>query len=70
MPKKPSKFAHLPSRRYRRDIARKVPIEPPFTPQYNGPVPKSYAKMYGVGYERFDGKYVTVSDKVDAKGGE
>lgn len=51
------------SRKERRAHARKMGI--PFFPRYaDGLEPRSYKEMYGVGYERFDSKYVKVSDKV------
>ncbi|WP_165820891.1 hypothetical protein [Pueribacillus theae] len=33
-----------------------------FQPKYNGSAPKTYEKMYGVGYERFNTKYVTIKE--------
>lgn len=61
----------MKSRRQRRQEARESGV--PFEPQYSsgmkngqqvGGEPKTYEEMYGVGYERFDGKYVKVSDKI------
>ncbi|MFD2704675.1 hypothetical protein [Salibacterium lacus] len=61
MPKKTSPFAGLAPRKQRRAEARKA--RTPFEPQYNGPPPKRRTD-----YARFDGKYVTVSDKVRGGG--
>lgn len=50
----------LKSRRERRQESGKD-----FQPIYaEGKEPKSYEEHFGIGYERFDGKYVKVSDKV------
>lgn len=48
------------TRKQRRQNARNSNEE--FTPQYNGNAPVTYAEFHGVGYERFDSKYVKVSE--------
>jgi hypothetical protein len=48
------------SRRERRAEARKNKTE--FIPQYNGKAPQTYKEYYGVGYERFNNKFVTVAE--------
>lgn len=48
------------TRKQRRENARKN--NEVFTPQYNGNKPVTYAEFYGVGYERFDNKFVKVSE--------
>jgi hypothetical protein len=55
------------SRRERRAEAKRYGI--PFEPQYNGPV-YTYMEYHGVGYERFDNKYITVSTKTTNTEGE
>ena len=47
------------SRRERRAEARKNTTE--FVPMYNGKGPQTYEEMYGIGYERFNNKFVTIS---------
>ncbi|WP_156341134.1 hypothetical protein [Cytobacillus solani] len=47
------------SRRERRAEARKNKTA--FVPQYNGKAPQSYEEYYGVGYERFNNKFVTIA---------
>jgi hypothetical protein len=54
-----SEFAKLSSRQDRRELAKLNKEE--FTPQYNGNSPKTHKEVFGVGYERFNSKYVTVS---------
>ena len=60
-------------RRQRRLEARLIGV--PFEPHYNknevtgkGGQPKTYEEMFGIGYERFDDKYVIVSDKITEGG--
>lgn len=60
-------------RKQRRQEAKQAGV--PFEPQYNeskrtgrGGSPKTYEEMYGIGYERFDSKYVIVSDKITEGG--
>lgn len=48
-------------RRERRKEARENKV--PFEPQYNGKFPQSHEDMHGVGYERFNSKYVTIKEK-------
>ncbi len=64
----------LKPRRQRRQEARESGL--PFKPQYNtgirrdkfgkkiavGGAPKTYEEMYGVGYERFNTKLVTIKE--------
>ncbi|WP_181444478.1 hypothetical protein [Bacillus sp. 03113] len=50
----------LKSRRERREEARKNKTK--FEPQYNGRTPQSYEEFYGVGYERFNNKFVTIKE--------
>ncbi|MDQ0174428.1 hypothetical protein [Bacillus chungangensis] len=52
----------MKSRRERRQEARKNGAK--FVPQYNGKKPKTYKEAFGVGYERFDGKYVKVTEVI------
>lgn len=58
----------LKPRKQRRQEARQQGV--PFEPVYNeneagkGGRPKTHEEMFGIGYERFDGKYVTVSDNL------
>ena len=47
-------------RRERREEARKNKTK--FEPQYNGNAPKSYEEFYGVGYERYNNKFVTIKE--------
>ncbi|PAD70580.1 hypothetical protein CHH83_01900 [Bacillus sp. 7586-K] len=54
-----SEFANLQSRKERRKAAKEN--KSPFFPEYNGEV-KTYEEMYGVGYERFNNKFVTIAD--------
>lgn len=34
-----------------------------FTPMYNGGSPKTHEEYYGVGYERFNNKFVTIKEE-------
>lgn len=53
------------SRRERRAEARRYGLK--FTPQYaEGREPKTHLELFGVGYERFDSKYVSVSEKTSS----
>lgn len=54
-----SEVAGTVSRRERRNAARKT--KESFLPMYNGGAPKSFKEAFGVGYERFNNKFVTVS---------
>lgn len=49
----------MKSRRERRTEVRDNGTE--FVPQYNGNTPKTFEEVYGVGYERFNNKYITVA---------
>ncbi|QVY62961.1 hypothetical protein [Cytobacillus gottheilii] len=49
----------MKSRRERRQEARESRTE--FKPQYNGKAPQTYKEYYGVDYERFNNKFVTVA---------
>jgi hypothetical protein len=54
----------MKSRRERRAEARRFGLD--FQPQYaKGNGPMTYLQAYGVGYERFDTKFVKVSGKVE-----
>ena len=48
------------NRRERRELARKNGEE--FKPQYNGNSPVTYEEFHGVGYERFNNKFVTIKE--------
>lgn len=48
------------TRRERRELARKNKVA--FEPQYNGRKLQTHEEFFGVGYERFNSKYVTVSE--------
>lgn len=52
----------MKSRRGRRAEARRNKTE--FQPVYNGRGPQSYEEMYGIGYERFNNKFVNIAEKV------
>lgn len=52
------------SRRQRRAEAKRYGLA--FEPQYNGQGPVTHLQSKGVGYERFDSKYVTVSTKTNS----
>jgi hypothetical protein len=53
------------NRRQRRAEAKRYGLK--FEPQYvAGREPQTHLQMKGVGYERFDGKYVTVSTKTNS----
>ena len=47
------------NRKERRNLARESKVE--FVPQYNGNV-KTYEEFYGVGYERFNNKFVIIKE--------
>ncbi|WP_341323380.1 hypothetical protein NSQ62_07870 [Solibacillus sp. FSL H8-0523] len=38
-----------------------------FAPQYSGPQPKTFEEFYGVGYERFNNKFVTIKETEEIK---
>lgn len=48
------------SRRERRELARQNGTK--FIPRYNGKGPRSYKEHFGVGYERFNNKFVTIAE--------
>jgi hypothetical protein len=48
-----SEFAKIASRRERRQ-------QDDFQPQYNGNKPKTFSNMFGIGYERFNNKFVKI----------
>ena len=50
----------MKSRQERRQEARDNNTE--FTPQYNGNSPVTFEQLYGVGYERFNSKQVTIKE--------
>ena len=50
----------MKSRQERRQEARGNNTE--FAPQYNGNSPVTFEQYYGVGYERFNSKHVTIKD--------
>jgi hypothetical protein len=53
------------TRRQRREEARRYGLK--FEPQYaTGREPQTHIQMHGVGYERFDSKFVTVSTKTNS----
>lgn len=52
-------------RRERRELARKNKTE--FVPQYNGLQPRTYEEAFGVGYERFNNKFVTIKEVEEVK---
>lgn len=45
-------------RKHLRNLAKKT--KQPFSPNYNGTSVKTFEEYYGVGYERFNNKYVTI----------
>ncbi len=47
-------------RRERREEARKNKTK--FEPIYNGKPPQTYEEFHGVGYERFNNKFVTIRE--------
>ena len=51
----------IKSRKERRLEAKENGVK--FVPQYNGRTPQTHEEMYGVGYERFNNKYVTIKEK-------
>ncbi len=53
------------NRRERRQEARENKV--PFEPQYNGGGVKSHEEWYGVGYERFNNKFVTIMEVEEIK---
>ena len=55
----------MKSRRERRAEARANKVA--FEPVYNGEAPKSYEEMHGVGYERFNNKYITIKKVEEVK---
>lgn len=48
----------MKNRKERREEAKKKGTA--FVPQYNGKGPQTYEEYYGVGYERFNNKFVTI----------
>lgn len=50
----------MKSRRERRQEARDNGVT--FEPQYNGKSPITYEEFKGVGYERFNNKFVTIKE--------
>jgi hypothetical protein len=50
----------MKSRKERREEARKNKTA--FVPQYNGQSPKTHEEAFGVGYERFNNKFVTIKE--------
>jgi hypothetical protein len=48
------------NRRERKELARQNGTR--FIPKYNGKGPRSYEEFYGVGYERFNNKFVTIAE--------
>jgi hypothetical protein len=50
-------------RKERRQEARKNKTE--FVPQYNGKSPQTFEEFKGVGYERFNNKFVTIKEVVN-----
>lgn len=51
------------TRKERRAVTKRYGL--PYRPRYaKGFEPKTHLEMFGEGYERFDSKYVKVSDKV------
>lgn len=55
----------MKSRKERRQEAKESGVA--FVPQYNGGNPVSYEKYYGVGYERFNNKFVTIKETKSKK---
>lgn len=56
---------YMKSRKARRQEARDNNTT--FEPQYNGTQVKTYEEFHGVGYERFNNKFVTIRE-VEQKG--
>jgi hypothetical protein len=48
------------SRKERRQLARENGVA--FEPQYNGRNPQSYEEFKGIGYERFNNKFITIKE--------
>ena len=48
------------TRKKRRQEAKESGVA--FVPRYNGGNPVSYEEYYGVGYERFNNKFVTIKE--------
>jgi hypothetical protein len=55
-----SEVAGLASRKERRQSARDN--KETFLPQYNGSKPQTFEEFNGVGYERFNNKFVTIKE--------
>lgn len=50
----------MKSRKERRKEAKENGVK--FDPQYNGNSPVTYEQHFGVGYERFNNKHVTIKE--------